>query len=164
MRFRPLSEATEPAAVIAVLDAWFDRIAGPCAPLEAGAEVHRRWRAGDLPGHRRAGRPARRRCARSPPPAPAWRISMRRQARDCAAASARRCIGEIPGHIGAAKLDFTAIGAAVNWSAGWGVCRPLGRPMQSRARCRRDHHAPVPWANMAARHRGACAVFTLPDA
>jgi len=54
--FTALSEATEPAAVIAALDAWFDRIAG--AVHAFGGEVLKfigDGRAGDFPGHLRAG-------------------------------------------------------------------------------------------------------------
>jgi hypothetical protein len=76
-----LSEATEPAAMIAALDAWFDRVAGAMH-----AEIHRRRDTGDIPGHHRA------------PPAPAWPISMRpAKARCCRRCpSARRLyLGEI---------------------------------------------------------------------
>ena len=63
--FTAMSEANEPAAVIAALDAWFDRIAG--AVHAFGGEVLKfigRRRAGDLPGHRYAGRSLRGGAAR----------------------------------------------------------------------------------------------------
>ena len=121
--------------MIAALDAWFDRVAG--AVHAFGGEVLKFIGDGVLAifpvAPARRPRPARRRCARSPPPAPAWPISMRvRQAQGLPPLpfGAALHLGEILwGNIGAAdRLDFTAIGPAVNLvSRLEGLCRPLGR-------------------------------------
>src|SRR6516225_8602470 len=77
--FTALSEAADPAEVIAALDAWFDRIAG--AVHAFGGEVLKFIGDGVLaifPVTGARPRPARLLCARSSPPAPAWLILMRR--------------------------------------------------------------------------------------
>ena len=107
--------------------------------------------------------PATRRCARSPPPGSEWRISTPR-AGDAgpAAAAVRRGLhlGEILwGNIGAAdRLDFTAIGPAVNLvSRLEGLCRPLDRAvLVSGAVAAEATSAADPAGNArAARHRVA---------
>ena len=121
--------------VIAALDAWFDRIAG--AVHAFGGEVLKFIGDGVLaifPVTGCAGRRLRRCAARS------RRRTRRHGPSRWSAANAgasRRCpsgtalhLGEILwGNIGAAdRLDFTAIGPAVNLvSRLEGLCRPLGR-------------------------------------
>jgi len=117
----PLSEATEPAAIIVTLHAWFERVAG--AVHAFGGEVLKFIGDGVL----------RRRCARSSPRVPAWPISMRsggrRGCRRCP--SARRCISaRCCGAISVPPTGWisAAIGPAVNLvSRLEGLCRPLGR-------------------------------------
>jgi class 3 adenylate cyclase len=90
--FTAMSEATEPAVVITALDAWFDRIAG--AVHAFGGEVLKFIGDGVLAIFPVTETHAMRPCARSPPPAPAWLISMlsvlRGDSRRCR--SAWRCI------------------------------------------------------------------------
>ena len=78
-------------------------------------------------------------------------------------------LGEILwGNIGAAdRLDFTAIGPAVNLvSRLEGLCRPLGRSVLISGAVAAETTAPlVPLGEHALRGIAApCAVFTLPDA
>jgi hypothetical protein len=177
--FTALSEATEPAAVIAALDAWFNRIVGGGARFRRrGAEVHRRRSAGDLPSYRGAGRGLRGRAARghrrprSSPPAPGWRISTQcgrfRGCRRCP--SARHFIwARFCGAISAppTRLDVTAIGPAVNLvSRLEGLCRPLGRSVLISGAVAAETTTPlVPLGEHALRGIAAsCAVFTLQDA
>jgi len=107
--FTALSEATEPAAMIAALDAWFDRVAG--AVHAFGGEV-------------------------------LW------------------------GNVGAAdRLDFTAIGPAVNLvSRLEGLCRPLGQSVLISGDVAAEATTPlVPLGEHVLRGIAApCAVFTLP--
>ena len=77
-------------------------------------------------------------------------------------------LGEILwGHIGAAdRLDFTAIGPAVNlFSRVEGLCRPLGRSVLISVSVAAETTAPpVPLGEHPLRGIAApCAVFTLPD-
>ena len=132
--FTALSEAEPPAAVIAALDAWFDCMAG--AVHAFGGEVLKFIGDGMLAIFPVAGSPAMPatpHCARSRPRKPAWRISMgarRGQGLPSLAFGAALHLGEILwGNVGAAdRLDFTAIGPAVNLvSRLEGLCRPLGR-------------------------------------
>ncbi len=134
--FTALSEAVPPAAVIAALDAWFDCIAG--AVHAFGGEVLKFIGDGVLAifpviGDDVRRPPVTRRCARSLPLVPEWRISMRRgSSRGCRrlAFGVALHLGEILwGNVGAAdRLDFTAIGPAVNLvSRLEGLCRPLDR-------------------------------------
>jgi adenylate cyclase len=78
-------------------------------------------------------------------------------------------LGEILwGNIGAAdRLDFTAIGPAVNLVGRFeGLCRPLGRSVLISGAVAAETTAPlVPLGEHALRGIAApCAVFTLPDA
>ena len=140
--FTALSESNPPALVLSALDAWFDRIAG--AVHAFGGEVLKFIGDGVLAifpvvGARRAAR-ATRRCGRCPPLVSGWRISIRRDSEQGLPPlpfGAALHLGEMLwGNIGAAdRLDFTAIGPAVNLvSRLEGLCRPLGRRSLSRAR------------------------------
>ena len=133
-------------------------------------QVHRRRRAGDLPDHRRAGGGLR---AGAP-----WRSwpSRRNSPFRCGAAGAEFAVaafgaalhlGEIlRGNIGAAdRLDFTAIGPAVNLvSRLEGLCRPLGRSVLILGAIAAETTTPlVPLGEHVLRGITLpCAVFTLP--
>jgi len=171
--FTAMSEATEPAVVITALDAWFDRIAGavhafggevlkfigdgvlaifpvtemPAAACDAALRAITAARAGMA--HLDA-----ERAARGQPPLP-FGVALH--------------LGEILwGNIGAAdRLDFTAIGSAVNLvSRLEGLCRPLGHSVLiSGAVAAETRTALVPLGEHKLRGIAApCAVFTLPNA
>jgi class 3 adenylate cyclase len=171
--FTALSEATGPAAMIAGLDAWFDRVAGavhafggevlkfigdgvlaifpvvdaPVAACDAALRAVGAARAGMA--HLDAARQAQ-----GLPPLPF---------------GAALHLGEILwGNIGAAdRLDFTAIGPAVNLvSRLEGLCRPLGRSVLISGAVAAETATPLlPLGEHALRGIAApCAVFTLPDA
>jgi class 3 adenylate cyclase len=170
--FTAMSEATEPAVVITALDAWFDRIAGavhafggevlkfigdgvlaifpvtetPASACDAALRAITAARAGMA--HLDA-----ERTARGQPPLPF---------------GAALHLGEILwGNIGAAdRLDFTAIGSAVNLvSRLEGLCRPLGHSVLiSGAVAAETRTALVPLGEHELRGIAApCAVFTLPN-
>ena len=171
--FTALSEATEPAAMIAALDAWFDRVAG--AVHAFGGEVLKFIGDGVLAIFPVTGTPAeaceaalravaaaragmahldRVRLAQGLPPLP-FGVALH--------------LGEILwGNIGAAdRLDFTAIGAAVNLvSRLEGLCRPLGRSVLISGAVAAETSAPlVPLGEHPLRGIATpCTVFTLPDA
>jgi class 3 adenylate cyclase len=170
--FTALSEATEPAAMIAALDAWFDRVAG--AVHAFGGEVLKFIGDGVL--------------AIFPvieTPAEACEAALRAVAAACAGMAhldaMRRAQGLPPlpfgaalhlgeilwGNVGAAdRLDFTAIGPAVNLvSRLEGMCRPLGRPVLISGALAAETTMPlVPLGEHVLRGIAApCAVFTLPD-
>ena len=170
--FTALSEATEPAAVIAALDAWFDRIAGsvhafggevlkfigdgvlaifpvsdaPKVACEAALRAVIAARAGMA--HLDAAR-----AAQGLPPLPF---------------GAALHLGEIHwGNVGAAdRLDFTAIGPAVNLASRLeGLCRPLGRWVLISGAMAAETTMPLlPLGQHELRGIAApCEVFTLPD-
>ena len=169
--FTALSEATEPAVMIATLDAWFDRIAG--AVHAFGGEVLKFMGDGVL-----AIFPV------TTTPASACEAALR------AVASARAGMahldtvrqgqglptlpfgvalhfGEILwGNIGAAdRLDFTAIGPAVNLvSRLEGLCKPLGRTVLLSGEVAAETTTTlVPMGYHSLRGIAEpCAVFTLP--
>jgi class 3 adenylate cyclase len=171
--FTALSEATEPAAVITVLDAWFDRIAG--AVHAFGGEVLKFIGDGVLAIFPVAGAPAEA-CEAALRAVLAARAGMthldtarRAQGLPPLPFGAALHLGEILwGNIGAAdRLDFTAIGPAVNLvSRLEGLCRPLGRSVLiSGAVAAETTVALVPLGEHALRGIAApCTVFTLPDA
>jgi adenylate cyclase len=131
--FTALSEAAEPAAMIAALDAWFDCIAG--AVHAFGGEVLKFIGDGVLAIFPVTGAPAEA-CEAGLRAVAAARAGMAhldevRQAQGLPPLpfGAALHLGEILwGNIGAAdRLDFTAIGPAVNLvSRLEGLCRPLG--------------------------------------
>jgi adenylate cyclase len=171
--FTAMSEATEPVAVIAALDAWFDRIAG--AVHAFGGEVLKFVGDGVLAIFPVAGGPAEA-CEAALRAIGAARAGMThldatRQAQGLPPLpfGAALHLGEILwGNIGAAdRLDFTAIGPAVNLvSRLEGLCRPLGRSVLISGALAAETAAPlVPLGEHPLRGIAApCAVFTLPDA
>ena len=171
--FTALSEATEPVAMIAALDAWFDRVAG--AVHAFGGEVLKFIGDGVLAIFPVTGAPAEA-CEAALRAVVAARAGMAhldaaRQAQGLPPLpfGAALHLGEILwGNIGAAdRLDFTAIGPAVNLvSRLEGLCRPLGRPVLISGAVAAETTAPlVPLGEHLLRGIAApCAVFTLPDA
>jgi adenylate cyclase len=171
--FTALSESTEPAAVIAALDAWFDRIAG--AVHAFGGEVLKFIGDGVLAIFPVSGAPADA-CGAGLRAIAAARAGMvhldaQRQAQRLPSLpfGAALHLGEILwGNIGAAdRLDFTAIGPAVNLvSRLEGLCRPLGRSVLISGAVAAQTATPlVSLGDHVLRGIAApCAVFTLPDA
>ncbi len=171
--FTALSEATEPAAMITALDAWFDRVAG--AVHAFGGEVLKFIGDGVLAIFPVTGAPAEA-CAAALRAVEAARAGMThldavRQAQGLPPLpfGAALHLGEILwGNIGAAdRLDFTAIGPAVNLvSRLEGLCRPLGRSVLISGAVAAETTAPlVPLGEHVLRGITApCPVFTLPDA
>jgi class 3 adenylate cyclase len=171
--FTALSEATPPAEVIATLDAWFDRIAG--AVHAFGGEVLKFMGDGLLAIFPVTG-PPREACEAALRAVAAARAGMAhldatRQAQGLPPLpfGAALHLGEMMwGNIGAAdRLDFTAIGPAVNLvSRLEGLCRPLGRAVLISGALAAETAAPlVPLGDHPLRGIVApCAVFTLPDA
>jgi class 3 adenylate cyclase len=171
--FTALSEATPPAAVIAALDAWFDRIAG--AVHAFGGEVLKFIGDGVLAIFPVSGASPRAACDAALRAVTAARAGMAHLD------ATRRAQGEAPlpfgvalhlgdvlwGNIGAAdRLDFTAIGPAVNLvSRLEGLCRPLGHTVLiSGAVAAETDVALVSLGSHELRGIAApCAVFTLPD-
>jgi class 3 adenylate cyclase len=171
--FTALSEATEPAAMIAALDAWFDRVAG--AVHAFGGEVLKFIGDGVLAIFPVSVAPADA-CEAALRAVVAARAGMAhldlaRQAQGLPPLpfGAALHLGEILwGNIGAAdRLDFTAIGPAVNLvSRLEGLCRPLGRSVLiSGAIAAQTATALIPLGEHRLRGIAApCPVFTLPDA
>jgi adenylate cyclase len=135
--FTEMSERDPPAAVIAALDAWFDRIAG--AVHAFGGEVLKFIGDGVLAIFPVTGGEPRAACDAALRTVTAARAGMAhldkaRAARGLAPLpfGVALHVGEIHwGNIGAAdRLDFTAIGSAVNLvSRLEGLCRPLEQPV-----------------------------------
>ncbi|WP_457585247.1 adenylate/guanylate cyclase domain-containing protein [Ensifer canadensis] len=170
--FTALSEATEPAAMIAVLDAWFDRVAGAIHAF--GGEVLKFVGDGVLAIFPVAGAPVDA-CEAALRAVAAARAGMAhldglRQAEGLPPLpfGAALHLGEMLwGNIGTAdRLDFTAIGPAVNLvSRLEGLCRPLGRSVLISGAVAAETITPlVSLGEHVLRGIGApCAVFTLPD-
>jgi class 3 adenylate cyclase len=171
--FTVLSEATEPAAMIAVLDAWFDRVAG--AVHAFGGEVLKFIGDGVLAIFPVTGAPAEA-CEAALRAVTAARAGMAHldavrqpQGLPPLPFGAALHLGEMLwGNIGAAdRLDFTAIGPAVNLvSRLEGLCRPLGRSVLISGAVAAETTTPlVPLGQHVLRGIAApCTVFTLPDA
>src|SRR6266478_3775590 len=171
--FTALSEATEPAAMIAALDAWFDRVAG--AVHAFGGEVLKFIGDGMLAIFPVTAAPAEA-CEAALRAVVAARAGMAhldatRQAQGLPPLpfGAALHLGEILwGNIGAVdRLDFTAIGPAVNLvSRLEGLCRPLGRSVLISGAVAAETTAPlVPLGEHVLRGIPVpCTVFTLPDA
>jgi adenylate cyclase len=171
--FTALSEAMAPEAVITALDAWFDRIAG--AVHAFGGEVLKFIGDGVLAIFPIDERPPSVACDAALRAVGAARAGMAHlgQARD------RQGLPSLPfglalhlgemlwGNIGTAdRLDFTAIGTAVNLVGRLeGLCRPLGRSvLVSGAVAAETTTALIPLGEHALRGIAApCAVFTLPE-
>ena len=170
--FTALSEATEPAAMIAALDAWFDRVAG--AVHAFGGEVLKFIGDGVLAIFPVRGAPAGA-CEAALRAVVAARAGMAhldsaRQAQGLPPLpfGAALHLGEILwGNIGAVdRLDFTAIGPAVNLvSRLEGLCRPLGRSVLISGAVAAETSMPLlPLGEHVLRGIAApCAVFTLPE-
>src|SRR6266480_2116174 len=171
--FTALSESNPPALVLSALDAWFDRIAG--AVHAFGGEVLKFIGDGVLAIFPVVGPPGEA-CEAALRAVAAARAGMShldagRQAQGLPPLpfGAALHLGEILwGNIGAAdRLDFTAIGPAVNLvSRLEGLCRPLGRSVLISGAVAAETSTPlVPLGQHALRGIAApCAVFTLPDA
>ena len=174
--FTALSEATEASGVIAALDAWFDRIAG--AVHAFGGEVLKFIGDGILaifPVTGPVTGTAREACDAALRAVAAARAGMahldtarRAQGLRPLPFGAALHLGEMLwGNIGAAdRLDFTAIGPAVNLvSRLEGLCRPLGRPvLVSGAVAAETTATLVPLGEHALRGIATpCPVFTVPD-
>ncbi|WP_034855713.1 adenylate/guanylate cyclase domain-containing protein [Sinorhizobium sojae] len=171
--FTALSEAREPAAVIADLDAWFDRVAGAIHAF--GGEVLKFIGDGVLAIFPVTRMPAEA-CEAALRAVVAARAGMahldaRRRAQGLPPLPYGTALhlGEILwGNIGAVdRLDFTAIGPAVNLvSRLEGLCRPLGRSVLISGALAAEIATPLlPLGEHALRGISTpCAVFTLPDA
>jgi class 3 adenylate cyclase len=171
--FTTFSETSEAAAVIAALDAWFDRVAG--AVHAFGGEVLKFIGDGVLAIFPVTGAPADA-CAAALSAVAAARAGMvhldtarRAQGLPLLPFGAALHLGEMLwGNIGAAdRLDFTAIGPAVNLvSRLEGLCRPLGRSVLISGAVAAETATPlVPLGEHRLHGIAApCAVFTLPDA
>lgn len=171
--FTALSEANPPAIVIAALDAWFDRIAG--AVHAFGGEVLKFIGDGILAIFPVTGGASRDACDRALRAVTAARAGMAhldqersREGLSPLAFGAALHLGEIFwGNIGAAdRLDFTAIGPAVNLvSRLEGLCRPLGKTVLVSGALAATTNTPL-IALGTHELRGIpspCAVFALPD-
>jgi class 3 adenylate cyclase len=171
--FTALSESHPPAAVIAALDAWFDRIAG--AVHAFGGEVLKFIGDGVLaifPVIEGAPRPACEAALRAVVAARAGMARLdeerQRQGLPPLPFGAALHLGEMLwGNIGAAdRLDFTAIGSAVNLvSRLEGLCRPLQKTVLVSGALAAETDTPL--ASLGTYElRGIaspCAVFTLPQ-
>ncbi|HLZ05388.1 MAG TPA: adenylate/guanylate cyclase domain-containing protein [Bradyrhizobium sp.] len=171
--FTALSEANPPAVVIAALDAWFDRIAGAIHAF--GGEVLKFIGDGILAIFPVAGRTTRDACEAALRAASAARAGMAhldsersRQGLPPLPFGAALHLGEMLwGNIGAAdRLDFTAIGSAVNLvSRLEGLCKPLGKTILVSGALAAEVETPlIPLGTHELRGIvDACAVFTVPD-
>jgi class 3 adenylate cyclase len=171
--FTALSESHPPALVIAALDAWFDRIAG--AVHAFGGEVLKFIGDGILAIFPVTADTQRSACDAALRAVTAARLGMARLNDDRQAQGlpplpfgAALHIGEMLwGNIGAAdRLDFTAIGSAVNLvSRLEGLCRPLEKTVLVSGAFAAQTQAPlIPLGIHALRGIVApCAVFTLPE-
>lgn len=172
--FTELSEATAPEAVVAALGGWFDRIAG--AVHAYGGEVLKFIGDGVLVIFPVGGNPPSVACEAALNAVAAARAGMAHldQARDKQGLpplpfGMALHLGEILwGNIGTAdRLDFTAIGPAVNLvSRLEGLCKPLGRNvLVSGAFAAQTAATLVPLGTHGLRGIAEpCAVFTLPEA
>jgi class 3 adenylate cyclase len=170
--FTALSEATAPELVVAALDAWFDRIAG--AVHAFGGEVLKFIGDGVLAIFPIGERSASAACDAALSAVGAARAGMAhldqargRQGLPPLAFGAALHLGEMLwGNIGTAdRLDFTAIGAAVNLvSRLEGLCRPLGHSvLVSGAVAAETTTRLIPLGEHDLRGIAApCAVFALP--
>jgi adenylate cyclase len=171
--FTELSEAMPPEAVVAALDAWFDRIAG--AVHAFGGEVLKFIGDGVLAIFPIGERPPSVACDAALSAVGAAQAGMAHlaQARGRLGLPSLHFglalhLGEMLwGNVGTAdRLDFTAIGPAVNLvSRLEGLCRPLGRNvLVTGAVAAETTTALVPLGEHLLRGIAApCAVFTLPE-
>jgi class 3 adenylate cyclase len=171
--FTALSETMAPEAVVTALDAWFDRIAG--AVHAFGGEVLKFIGDGVLAIFPIGERPPAAACDAALSAVGAARAGMthldrarQQQGLPPLPFGAALHLGEMMwGNIGTAdRLDFTAIGPAVNLvSRLEGLCRPLGRsvlisgPVAAETSTRLISLGQHDLRGIAA----PCAVFTLPE-
>jgi class 3 adenylate cyclase len=171
--FTALSESNHPSVVILALDAWFDRIAG--AVHAFGGEVLKFIGDGVLAIFPFVGGAPRGACDAALRAVSAARAGMahldnerRRQGLPPLPFGAALHLGEMLwGNIGAAdRLDFTAIGPAVNLvSRLEGLCRPLGKTVLVSGALADQTETPLIALGTHVL-RGItfpCAVFTLPE-
>jgi adenylate cyclase len=171
--FTELSESMAPEAVVAALDAWFDRVAG--AVHAFGGEVLKFIGDGVLAIFPIGERPASAACDAALRAVGAALAGMahldqarRRQGLPSLDFGLALHLGEMLwGNVGTAdRLDFTAIGPAVNLvSRLEGLCRPLGRNvLVSGAVAAETTSKLAPLGEHRMRGIAApCAVFTLPE-
>lgn len=171
--FTPLSESHPPAQVIAALNAWFDRVAG--AVHAFGGEVLKFIGDGILAIFPVAAGGPRAACEAAVRAASATQAGMahldderREQGLPPLPFGAALHLGEMFwGNIGAAdRLDFTAIGPAVNLvSRLEGLCKPLQRTVLVSGALAAETGAPlVALGDFELRGIAApCAVFALPE-
>ena len=171
--FTALSESSPPAEVISALDAWFDRIAGSVHAF--GGEVLKFMGDGVLAIFPVLGGSPRNACEAALRAVSAARSGMahldqarRRDGLPPLPFGVSLHLGEMLwGNIGAAdRLDFTAIGPAVNLvSRLEGLCRPLDRAVLISGAFAAEATAPlIPLGEHALRGIAArCAVFTVAD-
>jgi adenylate cyclase len=169
--FTALSESNPPSAVISALDAWFDRIAGSVHAF--GGEVLKFIGDGVLAIFPVVGGVPRGACEAALRAVSAARIGMaqldesrRNQGLEPLPFGVALHLGEILwGNIGAAdRLDFTAIGPAVNLvSRLEGLCRPLDKAVLiSGAFAAESGAALIPLGEHALRGIARpCAIFTV---
>jgi adenylate cyclase len=171
--FTALSESNPPAAVISALNAWFDRIAGPVHAF--GGEVLKFIGDGVLAIFPVVGGSPRGACDAALRAVAAARTGMahldearRQQGLPPLPFGAALHLGEMLwGNIGAAdRLDFTAIGPAVNLvSRLEGLCRPLDKVvLVSETFAAETGVSLIPLGTHALRGIASpCAVFTVPE-
>jgi class 3 adenylate cyclase len=171
--FTALSESNPPSEVIAALDAWFDRIAGPVHAF--GGEVLKFIGDGVLAIFPVVGEQPRAACDAALRAVSAARAGMahldevrRQQGLSPLPFGAALHLGEMLwGNIGAAdRLDFTAIGPAVNLvSRLEGLCRPLGKSvLVSGTLAAETGVVLIPLGTHALRGIASpCAVFAVPE-
>jgi adenylate cyclase len=171
--FTALSESNPPSAVIAALDAWFDRIAGSVHAF--GGEVLKFIGDGVLAIFPVVGESPRGACEAALRAVSAARVGMarldearRQQGLPLLPFGVALHLGEILwGNIGAAdRLDFTAIGPAVNLvSRLEGLCRPLDKTVLVSGAFAAETRMPlIPLGTHALRGIASpCAVFTVPE-
>ncbi len=171
--FTALSESQPPELVIAALDAWFDRIAGAIHAF--GGEVLKLIGDGVLAIFPVSDGRQREACEAALKAIEATRAGMARlnqeregQGLPPLAFGAALHLGEMLwGNIGAAnRLDFTAIGRAVNLvSRLEGLCKPLKQTALASGAFAAEVGAPlIPLGEHALRGIAApCAVFAVPE-
>jgi adenylate cyclase len=171
--FTALSESSPPDVVISALDAWFDRIAG--AVHAFGGEVLKFIGDGMLAIFPVVDEARRGACDAALKAASATRAGMahldeerRSQGLPPLSFGLALHLGEMLwGNIGAAnRLDFTAIGPAVNLvSRLEGLCKPLGRTVLVSGALAAETDLPlIPLGEHPLRGIASpCTVFTLPE-
>jgi adenylate cyclase len=171
--FTALSESNAPAMVIAALDAWFDRIAG--AVHAFGGEVLKFIGDGVLAIFPVIGEKPRGACDAALRAVSAAHVGMthldkerHRQGLPPLPFGAALHLGDMLwGNIGAAdRLDFTAIGPAVNLvSRLEGLCRPLHKTILVSGAFAAETEAPLIalGTHVLRGIASPCAVFTLPE-